>query len=86
MHTKKYACFGFSKPLEDPTPSENILVSVWIPENILVSVWIPENVLRDWDNLPEHERHEIGRQVTYFISMKVAQATPKKEELLRTGD
>lgn len=76
MHKKIYVGYGLKPTLEDPTPSENVLVSVWIPEN----------VLHDWDNLPEHERHEIGRQVTYFISMKVAQVTPKKEELLRTGD
>jgi heme-degrading monooxygenase HmoA len=79
-HEKEYVGFGLLKPLEDPTPSENVLVSIWIPKD----------VLHDWDNLPERERHEIGRQVLYFISMKVAQSKKKteepKEELLRLGD
>lgn len=70
MHKKEYSNFGLTEQLPDPTPSENVMVCVWIPET----------TLHDWDHLPERERHEIGRQVTYFISLKVAQSKKETEE------
>jgi hypothetical protein len=80
MHKKEYGNWGLTEQLPDPTASENVMVCVWIPET----------TLHDWDHLPERERHKIGEDVTYFISMRVAQEKRKteepKEELLRTGD